>query len=40
MDALTDDNKKDIMEKLRHINHLIIGGAGINMNNNSIDVSN
>ena len=40
MDALTDDDKKDTMEKIKQINNLIIGRAGITLNNNSINVSN
>ena len=40
IDALTDEDKKDKMQKTKRINNLIIGRASITIKNNSINVSN
>ena len=39
IDALTDEDKRDTMEKIKKINTLIISRAGITINNNSINMS-
>ena len=40
MDALTDIEKSDAMQKIKQINDLIISRAGINIMKNNINVSN